>query len=101
MGSTSRWTRRTGARSIPRARKAPSAWWTRSGAPTARRATPETITNFQDATGLAPAATNAAAAIRFNWTTPFLLSPHDPERLYYGSNYLLTSTDQGRSWKIV
>ena len=66
-----------------------------------RRATPETITNFQDATGLAPAATNAAAAIRFNWTTPFLLSPHDPERLYYGSNYLLTSTDQGRSWKIV
>ncbi|MGH9394452.1 MAG: WD40/YVTN/BNR-like repeat-containing protein, partial [Terriglobales bacterium] len=43
----------------------------------------------------------AAKAIRFNWTTPFIISPHDPERLYYGSNYLMTTTDQGKSWKII
>ncbi|MGH9394378.1 MAG: WD40/YVTN/BNR-like repeat-containing protein, partial [Terriglobales bacterium] len=35
---------------------------------TQRRATPETITNFQAATGLAPDAPGAAKAIRFNWT---------------------------------
>ena len=68
---------------------------------TPRRATPRAIVNFQQATGLSPAAPDAAKAIRFNWTTPFILSPHDPERLYYGSNYLMTSTDQGRSWRIV
>ncbi|MGH9480605.1 MAG: WD40/YVTN/BNR-like repeat-containing protein, partial [Terriglobales bacterium] len=68
---------------------------------TPRRAAPRSITNFQAATGLDPASPGAAKAIRFNWTTPFILSPHDPERLYYGTNYLLTSTDQGRSWQII
>lgn len=53
-----------------------------------RRATPQTITNPQQ-------------PLRFNWTTPFILSPHDPERLYYGAQYLLTSTDQGRHWTII
>lgn len=61
---------------------------------TARRATPETITNYA-------AAGAAKDPLRFNWTTPFILSPHDPSRLYYGTNYLLTSTDQGRHWRIV
>lgn len=68
---------------------------------TERRATPRTITNFQAATGLAPNDPKAAAAIRFNWTTPFLLSPHDPHRIYYGANYLMTSTDEGRHWTIL
>jgi photosystem II stability/assembly factor-like uncharacterized protein len=68
---------------------------------TERRATPKTITNFQAATGVAPNDAKAASAIRFNWTTPFILSPHDPHRIYYGTNYLMTSTDEGRHWTII
>ncbi|MGH9476241.1 MAG: WD40/YVTN/BNR-like repeat-containing protein [Terriglobales bacterium] len=66
-----------------------------------RRATPGNITNFKAATGIAPNAPHAAAAIRYNWTTPFIISPHDPKRIYYGTNYLLTSTDEGRHWTII
>lgn len=68
---------------------------------TMRRATPHTITNFQAVTGIAPDAPAARKAIRVNWTTPFIISPHDPNRLYYGANYLLTTTDEGRHWKII
>src|SRR6185312_8488881 len=68
---------------------------------TERRATPKTITNFQAATGVAPDSPRAAEAIRFNWTTPFILSPHNPQRIYYGANYLMTSTDEGRHWTII
>ncbi|MGH9518034.1 MAG: VPS10 domain-containing protein, partial [Terriglobales bacterium] len=53
-----------------------------------RRASPQTITNPR-------------RPLRFNWTTPFIISPHDPERLYYGAQYLLTSTDHGRHWTVI
>ncbi len=66
-----------------------------------RRATPSNVTNFQQATGLDPAAPNARDAIRFNWTTPFIISPHDPKTVYYGTNYLMKTTDQGGSWTII
>jgi len=33
-----------------------------------------------------------------NWEGPFLLSPHDRNTLYAGTNILWKSTDQGRSW---
>jgi photosystem II stability/assembly factor-like uncharacterized protein len=68
---------------------------------TSRRQTPRNITNFQQATGKDPNATDAAQAIRYNWTSPFILSPHDPKVLYYGTNYLLKTTDKGLTWKIV
>ena len=68
---------------------------------TSRRATPRNITNFQEATGKSPDAPDAAKALRMNWTTPFILSPHDPETLYYGTNYLLKTTDKGMTWRIV
>lgn len=38
------------------------------------------------------------AALRFNWQTPLLLSPHQPEVLYMGANRLYRSFDQGRSF---
>lgn len=34
-----------------------------------------------------------------NWDGPFLISPHDPNTLYAGTNILWKSTDQGRSWR--
>jgi photosystem II stability/assembly factor-like uncharacterized protein len=36
---------------------------------------------------------------RFPWTAPLVFSPTDPATLYYGSQYLLKTTDGGLSWK--
>jgi hypothetical protein len=36
---------------------------------------------------------------RFQWTSPVILSPHDPKTLYTGAQFLFKSTDQGDSWQ--
>jgi photosystem II stability/assembly factor-like uncharacterized protein len=36
---------------------------------------------------------------RFQWTFPHVLSPHDAEVLYAGSQHLWKSTDRGHSWE--
>jgi photosystem II stability/assembly factor-like uncharacterized protein len=38
---------------------------------------------------------------RFNWTAPMLISPHDPDTLYIGANYVFRSRDQGHSWEAI
>jgi len=38
---------------------------------------------------------------RFNWSTPIVLSPHNPETVYFGGNHLLKSVDRGDHWMIV
>lgn len=35
---------------------------------------------------------------RFNWSSPFFLSPHDPHTLYFAGNHLFRSRDRGDSW---
>jgi photosystem II stability/assembly factor-like uncharacterized protein len=35
---------------------------------------------------------------RFNWTSPLLLSPHDPSILYWAGESIFKTTDQGHSW---
>jgi photosystem II stability/assembly factor-like uncharacterized protein len=35
---------------------------------------------------------------RFHWTTPMLVSRHDPVVLYLGGNRLFVSSDRGESW---
>ena len=35
---------------------------------------------------------------RWNWDSPLLVSPHDPDRIYYGSQRLWRSDDRGDSW---
>jgi len=40
-------------------------------------------------------ADSAELALRFNWNTPFLLSPHSPATFYAGANRVLKSTDRG------
>jgi hypothetical protein len=40
-------------------------------------------------------ADSADLALRFNWNTPFFLSPHSPTTLYAGANKVLKSTDRG------
>jgi hypothetical protein len=34
-----------------------------------------------------------------NWDGPFLISPHDPNTIYAGTNILWRSRDQGRNWE--
>src|SRR5690606_9748032 len=41
------------------------------------------------------AADSAAYDLRYNWNTPFILSPHDPKVFYAGSNRVLKSTYYG------
>lgn len=37
--------------------------------------------------------------LRANWNGPVFVSPHDPSVIYYGSQYLMKSTDRGRTWE--
>lgn len=38
---------------------------------------------------------------RANWNGPVTVSPHDPNVIYYGSQYLMRSTDRGTSWEVI
>ncbi len=38
-------------------------------------------------------------AYRFDWSSPLLISKHDNKRLYFGSNKLFRTNDQGYSWQ--
>jgi photosystem II stability/assembly factor-like uncharacterized protein len=38
---------------------------------------------------------------RWNWNAPIRLSPHDPNVLYFGSQFLHRSTDNGTTWETV
>lgn len=38
---------------------------------------------------------------RFNWTSPLMMSPHDPDVIYWASEVVWKSNDHGMSWKIV
>ncbi len=40
-------------------------------------------------------------AFRWNWSTPFIISAHNPRTLYLGSNHLFKSVDQGTTWRII
>jgi photosystem II stability/assembly factor-like uncharacterized protein len=46
----------------------------------------------------ARARADSALAIRFNWNTPFFLSPHAPTTIYAGGSRLLKSTNRGDQW---
>jgi len=36
-----------------------------------------------------------ALSLRWNWNTPFFISPHNPQTLYFGANRVLKSTKRG------
>ncbi len=38
---------------------------------------------------------------RFNWSSPIVLSAHNPETIYFGGNHLFKSTDRGDRWMII
>ncbi|HEX5474812.1 MAG TPA: hypothetical protein VFX12_09140 [Vicinamibacterales bacterium] len=43
----------------------------------------------------------AAVRYRFTWTSPIVLSTTAPRAIYFGSQYVLKSTDQGHSWRAI
>ncbi len=48
---------------------------------------------------ITPHPASGEPAYKWNWNTPILVSPHDPHRLYYASEYLFRSDDRGDSWR--
>ena len=38
---------------------------------------------------------------RFDWNSPFLISPHNPQTLYFGGNKLFKSVDRGDHWRTI
>lgn len=39
--------------------------------------------------------------LRFNWDSPVIISGHDENTVYFGSNMLFKSTDLGQSWEAI
>jgi photosystem II stability/assembly factor-like uncharacterized protein len=48
-----------------------------------------------------PAPSDTAERYQFGWSTPALVSPHDPQTYYYGGNRLFRTRDRGHSWEVV
>ena len=38
---------------------------------------------------------------RFNWSSPILISPHNPATIYFGGDHLFKSIDRGDHWRII
>lgn len=50
---------------------------------------------------ISPSAKKDDTPLRFNWQTPILLSSHNQDILYMGSNMLHRSFDQGETWTVI
>ena len=38
---------------------------------------------------------------RFNWSAPIVLSPHNPQTVFFGGNHLFKSVNRGDNWMII
>ncbi len=38
---------------------------------------------------------------RYNWSSPIIISPHNPHTVYFGGNHLFKTVDKGDSWRII
>jgi photosystem II stability/assembly factor-like uncharacterized protein len=52
----------------------------------------------EEAISIKPQAAPNDPPERWNWDSPLLVSPHDPARIYFGSQRLWRSDDRGSSW---
>jgi len=39
--------------------------------------------------------------LRYNFVSPYFISPHDSKTLYHGANHVIKSSDRGNSWQII
>jgi photosystem II stability/assembly factor-like uncharacterized protein len=51
--------------------------------------------------GIQPQEEKGGPAARWNWDSPFIISPHSHTRLYFGAQMLYRSDDRGNIWKTV
>jgi len=51
--------------------------------------------------GIRPVPSDPKEEYRFNWSTPMLLSPHDPNVVFYGGNKLFRTSDRGHRWEVI
>jgi photosystem II stability/assembly factor-like uncharacterized protein len=51
------------------------------------------------ATNIQPQRPQGAAALRYNWVTPIVLSPHNPQIVYTGAQVLFRSLNRGDAWQ--
>src|SRR5262245_37206296 len=51
--------------------------------------------------GIQPQEEKGGTALRWNWDSPFIISPHQHTRLYFAAQVLYRSDDRGNSWKAV
>ena len=59
------------------------------------------LVNFdsKEEKGLRPVPVDRKETYRYNWSTPLLISPHDPDTVYYGANKLLRTSNRGHAWE--
>lgn len=51
--------------------------------------------------GIQPEVGSGEEPLRWNWDSPFIISPHAHTRLYFAANKLFRSDDRGDSWRAV
>jgi len=51
--------------------------------------------------GIQPAVGRNEDPLRWNWDSPFIISPHSHTRLYFAADKLFRSDDRGDSWKVI
>jgi photosystem II stability/assembly factor-like uncharacterized protein len=51
--------------------------------------------------GIKPQPAPGDPAERWNWDSPLLVSPHNPDRIYFGSQRLWRSDDRGSAWTAI
>lgn len=54
-----------------------------------------------ESNGIRPSPEDTTETYRFNWNSPLLISPHDPDLMYLGGNKLFRTRDRGESWEEV
>ncbi len=63
------------------------------------------LVRYDKATGqelvLQPQEGKGEAALRWNWDSPIIISPHSHTRLYFAANKLFRSDDRGDTWKAI
>lgn len=50
-------------------------------------------------TSIQPRREESEAALRWNWTTPILISPHNSRIIYTGAQVVFRSLDRGENWR--
>ena len=48
-----------------------------------------------------PSAEKGSPKLRFNWMTPIVVSPHAPDTVYTGSQFLHRSRNRGSDWSVI